>query len=395
MRRWFWIVYFMVKIGSIAMAQNSIDLPEALAKVRAQHVQLQAQKVYLQQQEALKKAAKGHPAGSFGYGFEEWGAAGSGIHSLYYNQSFNLPAVAQRRADLQTALIAAGSSQLMAIELQLERAVAQQYQQLLFYKSQQTLNQQLLLLYDSIVVIANKRAQVGETGRLPLLTTQTAQQQLELQQLQWQQQLAAGLVDLQLLLYDSTVTAIKDSVLQAPPLSLLQNQASNHPLVRQLQQEQEVLQQRRAVLKSQWLPQLDMGVQLQVVEGTFPSAAGQIGWTVSLFRKGLKAQLQGNELQEKQLLLQATASTQQIELNQKKAWQQVQALQQQLNYLEQQVLPTLLLQQNLLQQAYAVGEIDYLSVLQSLQQVLEARQQYLALLLQLNLQWIDYQYWSS
>lgn len=395
MRRWFWIVYFMVKIGSIAMAQNSIDLPEALAKVRAQHVQLQAQKVYLQQQEALKKAAKGHPAGSFGYGFEEWGAAGSGIHSLYYNQSFNLPAVAQRRADLQTALIAAGSSQLMAIELQLERAVAQQYQQLLFYKSQQTLNQQLLLLYDSIVVIANKRAQVGETGRLPLLTTQTAQQQLELQQLQWQQQLAAGLVDLQLLLYDSTVTAIKDSVLQAPPLSLLQNQASNHPLVRQLQQEQEVLQQRRAVLKSQWLPQLDMGVQLQVVEGTFPSAAGQIGWTVPLFRKGLKAQLQGNELQEKQLLLQATASTQQIELNQKKAWQQVQALQQQLNYLEQQVLPTLLLQQNLLQQAYAVGEIDYLSVLQSLQQVLEARQQYLALLLQLNLQWIDYQYWSS
>lgn len=395
MKIWFCIVALVVMAAPTGMAQNSIDLPEALARVRVQHVQVQAQKVYLQQQEALKGAAKGHPAGGFGYGFEEWGAAGSGVHSLYYNQSFNLPAVAKRRADLQTALIAAGSSQLMAIELQLERAVAQQYQQLLYYKSQQNLNEQLLLLYDSIVVIAQKRAQVGETGQLPLLTTQTAQQQLALQQLQLKQQLEAGLVDLQLLLYDSTVTAIKDSVLQAPLLTFATSNPQNHPLVRQIQQEQEVLQQRREVLQSQWLPQLNVGVQLQVVEGSFPNAAGQLGWTVPLFRKGLKAQLKGNELGQEQLLLHATASSQQIGLNQKRAWQQLQALQQQLSYLEAQVLPTLLLQQSFLRKAYAVGEIDYLNVLQSLQQVLQARQQYLELLLQLNLQWIDYQYWTS
>ncbi len=376
-------------------AQTTVDLTTALERVRTQNVQLQAQRVYLSQQEALKAASKGHPAGSFGYSFEELGVAGSGVHSLYFNQSFNMPAVAKRRANLQTALIAAGTTQLVAIELQLERAVAQRYQQVLFFKSQQQLNEQLLSLYDSIVVIATRRAQVGETGRLPLLTTQTAQQQLALQQLQTQQQIAAGLVDLQLLLYDSTLTDIADSLLQLPLLEDQSSREAPHPLALQLQQQQQILQNQRAVLESQWLPQLDVGAQMQLVEGTFPNAAGQIGWTVPLFKKGLKAQLRGNDLGQQQLAVQAQGLLQQIELEQKKAWQQVLALQQQVRYLEREVLPTLILQQRLLRRAYAVGEIDYLNVLQSLQQVLGARQQYLNLLLDLNLQWIDYQYWSS
>ena len=162
-----------------------------------------------------------------------------------------------------------------------------------------------------------------------------------------------------------------------------------------MQQQQQILINRRAVLKSQWLPQFDMGVQLQLVEGTFPNAAAQIGWTVPLFKKGLKAQLRGNDLGQKQLALQATGLEQTITLERKKVRQQVQALQEQVLYLEQEVLPTLLLQQQLLKRAYTVGEIDYLNVLQSLEQVLNARQQYLELLLELNLQWIDYQYWSS
>lgn len=393
MKKWFWLLCWC-SMGQALLAQTTLDLPQALERVRTQHVQLQAQRVYLQQQEALKGAAKGHPASSFGYSMEELGAAGTGVHSLFFNQSFNLPGVAKRRANLQTALIAAGNSQLSSLEIQLERAVAQQYQQILFLKSQETLNVQLIGLYDSIVVIAERRAKVGETGRLPLLVTQTAQQQLALQQLQVQQQVATSLIDLQLLLYDSTITAIQDEGLQAP---LLENKplTNTHPLVMQLEQQQQVLQSRRAVIESQWLPQLNVGAQLQVVEGTFPNAGAQIGWTVPLFRKGLKAQLKGNELGQQQLMVQTAGFVQQIELEQKKAWQQVQALQEQVQYLEQEILPTLQLQQDLLRRAYALGEIDYLQVLQSLQQVLAARQQYFKLLLNLNLQWIDYQYWSS
>lgn len=395
MRKWLWLLCLCGCVEQGMYAQNNIDLATALKRVRSQHVQLQAQRVYLQQQEALKGAAKGHPAGSFGYSFEELGAAGSGVHSLYFNQSFNLPGVAQKRAALQTALIAAGKNQLTAIELQLERAVAQHYQQILFLKSQQTLKGELLNLYDSIVTIAKRRAAVGETGQLPLLTTKTAQQQLVLQQLQNQQQVTAEIINLQLLLYDSTITGIQDSTLLPPLLENKPTSTQNHPLVLQLQQEQQVLKNRRAVLKSQWLPQLDMGAEIQLVEGTFPNAAGQIGWTVPLFKKGLKAQLKGNDLEQQQVALQTVGLTQQIDLEQKKAWQQIQALQQQVLYLKKEVLPTLLLQQRLLRRAYAVGEIDYLNVLQSLQQVLNARQQYLELLLSLNLQWIDYQYWSS
>ncbi|MGH1337443.1 MAG: TolC family protein [Aureispira sp.] len=395
MKKWLGFLYFWSSIVQSLCAQNNIDLPTALKQVRSQHVQLQTQRLYLEQQNALKDAAKGHPAASFGYGFEELGVVGSGVHSLYFNQSFNMPSVAQKRAALQTAIVEAGSSQLLAIELQLERAVSQHYQRILFLKSQEALQTEILTLYDSVVTIAERRASVGETGRLPLLTTQNAQQQLMLQLLQTQQLATASLIDLQLLLYDNTITGIQDSVLQTPSLEITSITPPDHPLVLQVQQQQQILITRRAVLKSQWLPQFDVGVQLQLVEGTFPNTAGQIGWTVPLFKKGLKAQLKGNDLGQQQLALQAVALTQTIKLKQKKAALQIYSLQQQVLYLEQEVLPTLLLQQHLLQRAYALGEIDYLSVLQSLQQVLNTRQQYLEWLLKLHLQWIDYQYWSS
>lgn len=393
MKKWLWLFCWYCSIIQLS-AQGCISLSEALERAKNQQVQLQVQRLYLQQQTILKDAGKGHPAAGFGYGFEELGVAGTGVHSLYFNQSFNMPQVAQSRANLQTALVVAGNSQLENIALQLERAVARQYQQIVFFKNQGLLNQELLAVYDSIVLIAQKRAAVGETGQLPLLTTQTAQQQLRLQQLQNQQQITSSIVALQLLLYDSTFNDINDSLLQ---FSLLENRVAssqNHPLVAQIEQQKQVLEYQKNVLKSQWLPQLDLGVQLQVVEGTFPNVAGQIGWSVPLFKQGLNAQIKGNEMAQKQLMVQAEGMAQQIELEQKNAWLQIQSLQQQIQYLETEILPTLIAQQNLLRRSYQLGEINYLNVLQSLEQILATRQQYLELLLKLNIQLIDYKYYS-
>jgi outer membrane protein TolC len=98
---------------------------------------------------------------------------------------------------------------------------------------------------------------------------------------------------------------------------------------------------------------------------------------------------------QQQLLVQAEGMAQQIELEQKNAWLQLQSLQQQIQYLETEILPTLITQQNLLRRSYQLGEINYLNVLQSLEQILATRQQHLELLLKLNLQLIDYQYYSN
>ncbi len=394
MKKWLWLCCWYCSVMQLS-AQGRISLSEALERAQNQQVQLRMQRLYLQQQEMLKDAGKGHPAAGFGYGFEELGAAGSGVHSLYFNQSFNMPRVAQSRAQLQTARVAAGNSQLESIALQLERAVAQQYQQIVFFKNQGLLNQELLAVYDSIVLVAQKRATVGETGPLPLLTTQTAQQQLRLQQLQNQQQITSNIVLLQMLLYDSTFTDISDSLLPFPILENRATSSQNHPLVVQIEQQKQVLEYQKNVLKSQWLPQLNLGVQLQVVEGIFPNVAGQIGWSVPLFKQGLNAQIKGNEMAQQQLLVQAEGMAQQIELEQKNAWLQLQSLQQQIQYLETEILPTLITQQNLLRRSYQLGEINYLNVLQSLEQILATRQQHLELLLKLNLQLIDYQYYSN
>ena len=55
-------------------------------------------------------------------------------------------------------------------------------------------------------------------------------------------------------------------------------------------------------------------------------------------------------------------------------------------------MPTLQKQQEFSEKAYAIGELNYLNVMQSLQQIIMARNSYLRVLFQLNMAWVNYEY---
>lgn len=373
-------------------AQSVIDLETALERVKTQHPRVLQQDLYIQQQRILKDAGKNQPFFSFGYGMEELGVAGTGVHSLYAQQSFNLPQVAQRKAVFQEALAQTGELQKAVTQKQLERAVAALYQQLLFLKSQQGLNQELLLIYNKIEEIAQKRAKVGETGAIPLITTQTAKQQIEWQQMSTVQDYKGQLILLQQFLMDSTLTDVADTALipwtqefDAPDLTA-------HPLVAQIDKSKVANDLQSELIQSQLLPQLSTGIQLQVVDGTFPNFGAQIGLNVPLFSKGIKAQVQANELNSKILDQNKAWQLQTLESQQKMILQNIQLLKKQLDYFENTLLPSLQKQQELNQKSFSIGELDYLNVLQGLEQIIGVKRRYLQLVLQLNLAWVDYNY---
>lgn len=373
-------------------AQSVIDLETALERVKTQHPRVLQQDLYIQQQRILKDAGKNQPFFSFGYGMEELRVAGTGVHSLYAQQSFNLPQVAQRKAVFQEALAQTGELQKAVTQKQLERAVAALYQQLLFLKSQQGLNQELLLIYNKIEEIAQKRAKVGETGAIPLITTQTAKQQIEWQQMSTVQDYKGQLILLQQFLMDSTLTDVADTALipwtqefDAPDLTA-------HPLVAQIDKSKVANDLQSELIQSQLLPQLSTGIQLQVVDGTFPNFGAQIGLNVPLFSKGIKAQVQANELNSKILDQNKAWQLQTLESQQKMILQNIQLLKKQLDYFENTLLPSLQKQQELNQKSFSIGELDYLNVLQGLEQIIGVKRRYLQLVLQLNLAWVDYNY---
>lgn len=378
-----------------SQAQTHLNLAQALKRAATQNPALIIQRLRLEHRAALEDQGRGHPMANIGYSFEELGTAGSGIHALGIQQSFNLPAVGQRQADRQRALLEVESSVLVVQEQQVKRAVAQGYQTLVYYRHQQVINRQLMGVYDSLVLLAQRRAEVGETGVLPLLAAQSARQQLVLTQLAVQQQFQAALMDWQLLLNDGTLLGVQDSLLVPLPFPLASDALITHPLLLQLQQQQRATTAQKAVLETQLLPQLQTGVQLQLVEGTFPNVGGQLGFNVPLFNRGVRAQLRANERATARYQQALQLKTQQITLQRQQIHQQLMLLQQQLTYFQDTLLPTLRQQVAYSSRVYTVGEASYLAVLQSLEQYLTAQQQYLSLLWQYNHRQIDYKYWMG
>ncbi|BDS13162.1 TolC family protein [Aureispira anguillae] len=373
-------------------AQTTISMQEAIERIKTQHPNVLQQDLYIQQQRILKDAGKVQPAMGMGYSFEELGLAGSGVHSIYLQQDFNLPQVAQRKVALQEALAQTGEWQKAATQKQLERSVAGLYQQILFLKSQQNLNTELLDLYTKIEKIAQKRAEVGETGQLPIISTQSAKQQIQLQQMNTQQNYTTQLMLLQQFLMDNNIEGLSDTALVPLSIPASTNEIETHPLVQQIDQQMTANTLQSEVIKSQLLPQISTSFQVQVVDQTFPNFGAQIGLNVPLFSKGIKAQVKANELTTKILAQNKTWQIQQLNSQKAIALNQMTLLQEQLSHFEQVLLPNLQQQQALSQQAYSIGELDYLNVLQGLTQIIAAKQRYLQLILQLNLAWIDYRY---
>lgn len=392
MLRFIFITMLLVTMCLSLSAQNVISLEAAIARVKTQHPRVLQQDLYIQQQRILKDAGKNQPFLSFGYDLGEFGVSGTGVHSLYAQQSFNLPQVAKRKSVFQEALAQVGEVQKAVTQKQLERSVAGLYQQLLFLKNQQSLNKELLLIYTKTEEIAKKRATVGETGAIPLITTQSAKQQIEWQQMSTAQNYSSQLILLQQFLMDSTLTDIADTALVAWKQQLEAIDLAAHPLVEQIEQEKVANELQSEVIQSQLLPQIATGVQLQVVNGTFPNFGAQIGLNVPLFTKGVKAQVQANSLNSKILDQNKAWQLQQLESQRKMILQNIQLLEKQLTYFENTLLPTLQKQQDLSQKSFSIGELDYLNVLQGLEQIIGVKQRYLQLVLQLNLAWVDYNY---
>lgn len=282
--------------------------------------------------------------------------------------------------------------QKKASQKQLECYTASLYQQILFLKSQKNLNSELLEIYKKIENISQKRAALGDTGELPILTSQTAQQQLQLQQMTYHQNYLIQLELLKQFLLDSTITDIADTALVVLENNLATIDLEQHPLVQQIDQNILANQAQSQVIKSQLLPQLYVGVQAQVVDRTFPNVGAQLGVNVPIFNKGIKSQVQANDLNTKILEQNKIWQLEQLQTQQRIAMHNIQQLQEQLIYLENSVLPTIQKQQILIEKAYQLGEIEYWNVLQNLQQIIAARQAYLQVVFQLNLAQVQYRY---
>ena len=103
---------------------QTVNMKQAIEQITTKHPIILQQDLYVEQQRILKAAGKQQPSLGVGYTFEEVGIRGSGIHSLYLQQAFNLPKVAKSKALLQEEMAKSGALQKEASQKELERYIA-------------------------------------------------------------------------------------------------------------------------------------------------------------------------------------------------------------------------------------------------------------------------------
>ncbi|MCP4441758.1 MAG: TolC family protein [Aureispira sp.] len=387
------VLFNLLFWASLSNAQKTVSLQEAMDLAIQNYPKLKQQELYVQQQKSLRNASKGHPMMSLGYSWDELNfSANQGVHSIYAQQAFNLPEVAKAKQALQDQKAKSGELQKELTKQQLLSQVAITYQQILYTKSKGAIHNQLLAIYKEFERIAQRKIDVGETGLLPLLAVQTTISQLEAEITKTRRELPIQLTQLQHWLLDESINNISDTGLVLLVLDTTGNTIDQHPSVQVLQQNIQIQEAQKKVIRSRLTPQISTGLRLQVVDGQFPYFGGQLGINVPLFNKGINTQLKaadlGIQIQKEQVVWQEK------ELSHHRHQLQLQIEQrlEQIKLLEENILPKLQQQIALSQKAYRLGEIEYQHYLQHTKDLASIQYDYLEQLLILNIQILNYQY---
>jgi cobalt-zinc-cadmium resistance protein CzcA len=386
-------ITFIGVISTWCSGQNSsIGLEEAIRIASANHAGIERDRLSVEQQTQL--AGSGllmQPAQLFITG-EEFDFDGqSGVQSLNIQQNFYLPKVAkaQRAYYQQSALLA--ERQLAITEQELKRQVQQAYYRLQFAKQEQALAAENLTLYNNFLEVATAQLVSGETGIIPQLAARSriGQAQLEQEHADEKYQIAFALFNKWLqsdTLYDV------EGILPLDPRALIDTSLLSNPHLQFIQARKELAVARVETQKVQLLPQINSGLKLQRAFGDFPLFGYQIGINVPLFRQAYKTHIEAAKVGVKVQEAAFHTEWQELDMRISELYYRIEHQLHILEYLEEELRPIVDEQCAVNLQAYQEGELGYLEYMDSLEQVMEVKQQYLNALYQFNALQVELDY---
>jgi cobalt-zinc-cadmium resistance protein CzcA len=381
-----------VTISSIGQSQ-SISLEEALSMARENYAGLERDRLTIEQYNKLASTGLPVQPTQLYISGEEFGSNGqSGVHSLNIQQNFYLPKASEAQRAYYRQGAALAEKQLQLTDWELKREVEQAYYQLLYANETRTLVAENVNLYNDFLTVTTAQLETGETGRLPQMAarSQLGQAQLEQEHAKEAYQIALSLFN-QWLQSDSLYEATGNLTL---PVDLLKDtMLANNPHLQIIQAQKELADANIETQKAQLLPQINSGVKLQSAFGNFPLFGYQIGVNVPLFKKAYQGRIEAAEVAVK--VQEAALKTEQQKLQRKISELQYRLEHQRhiLEYLQDNLTPLVNEQSAVNLQAYREGEIGYLEYLNSLEQVVKVKQQYLEALYNFHALRIELDYW--
>jgi len=374
---------------------QAINLDQALSIANRHYPLLKRDQQLIERQIALIESAIAQPYTSIYMAGQQLDLEGNGINGIGFSQNFNWPGTRKRRqaAHQQEAIL--GNAQLEMTKFEMEKAVARAYYELLYAKDAVRLSREQATLMAELVELANLRFELGETGKIPLLSAQGKEQQaiLSLQQARHNSEIAH--IILNNWLYVDTLYTSADTGL--PPASGYLNWFVNggHPELLLMQQRVNVAEAKAISERSWRLPQISSGLQLQMINEDSPFYAYHIGMNVPLAQRSINARVEGARVEAEIYETEMEATREALENERRELIATLKKEQETLDFLNNELLPLAEEQIEASRKAYSQGAVEYQDYLQNQEQALESRWQQLKALRRYHLLRLELEFLSG
>ncbi|MCB0583914.1 MAG: TolC family protein [Phaeodactylibacter sp.] len=373
-----------------------LTLDQAFEVAARNYPLLKRDRQFIEQQNILIRSAGARPYTSvFISGDEVDPNSAKGIHSLGLRQDFNWPGTKGKRSEALRQQSLLGNARLELSQFELRQQVANAYYEVLYMRDLQELVRQQVGLFTDLVELAQLRFELGETGKIPVLSAQGKQKEATLAQLKANEDYEIALTIFNNWMYSDTAYEVAGRTLPEPSGYLNWFVNSGHPLLLYRQQQASLAEAQVVVEQNKLLPQIRAGGQLQMVDGDSPFFGYQLGLNVPLSQRSIRARIEGAEVNTGIRETELEAARMELDNDRRELIAALEKEQMSLDYIRQEMLPLAKEQIESSRKAYAQGAVEYQDYLRNLEQALETRFQYLKSLKNYNLLKLELEFLSG
>lgn len=351
----------------------TISLEEALDKAIENYPKLKVAKLKVAQQEALKKTAWDLGSTGIYTGGEEIGNGNEGVYTTIgvQQQGIAVFGIAPKLSAQKQRVVMAEAA-LHLNELELKQQVKEAYATAYISRKNLELHNQLDSVYQQFLRAAQIRYEVEETSKLAYLAAANQVKQIQLQKQQTQFDYSSALAKLNLWLVSDTLFAVAGSGQEQWIEPLLPNDSiATHPALQMAAQRIALAEAEKSVATADFLPKLNAQYGVQEVAGQSGFYQFQLGISVPLFFLPQQGELQSTKI-ERQIAEQQYQQTQfELQSGYQSKVQQYQKWLSSWQFYENESLPLAREQREGAILAYNEGAIDYVTLIQNLNETLQ------------------------
>lgn len=320
---------------------------------------------------------------------------GDGINGVGVQQQFNWPGTRRKLEEAAAVDELVGNARLAHTQLELRHEVAAAYYQVLYYQDNQRLAEQELELMQEMVELAQRRFDLGETNKIPVLSAIGKEKAavLRLQQARHDQDIAE--LQLNQWLWSDTLYTVAGTGLPAIELARNWYVSPGHPALLYHQQSKVQAEAQIAVEKVLLLPQLTAGAQVQHINGSLPFYGYLLGVSLPVGRRSAQTRMEAAEMEATMEEDAVTVTRRALEQRRTKLLSQLAKEESTLDYLDRDLKPLMEEQLSAARRAYGQGTIEYAYYLLTVEQVLGSRRERLEALRRYHLLRLELEFLSG